>query len=227
REDDGVELLLELVAADGDADVDARLEGDALGRHLQHAAVDQVLLHLEVGNAVAQQSADAVVALEERHVVAGARELLRARHAGGPGADHGDLLAGLLFRQLGHDPAFLEGVVDDVLLDVLDRDRVVVDVEDAGFLARRRTDAAGEFGEVVRRVQALDRVLPAVPIDEVVPVGNDVPERATLVAEGNAAIHAARALDAELILRELLLELAPVLQTIGDRLLVRSLAIVL
>jgi hypothetical protein len=29
------------------------LEGHAFGFHLRHAAVDQVLLHLEVGNAVA------------------------------------------------------------------------------------------------------------------------------------------------------------------------------
>jgi len=76
-------------------------------------------------------------------------------------------------------------------------------------------------------VQALDRVLPAVAVHEVVPVGDDVPERATLVAEGDAAIHAARALDAELLLREFLVELAPVLQPIADRLLVRRLAFVL
>src|SRR5262249_45591144 len=121
----------------------------------------------------------------------------------------------------------IEGVVDDVLLDVLDRDRVVVDVEDARLLARRRTDAAGELGEVVRRVEALDRLLPAAPIDEVVPVRDDVPERAALVTEGDAAIHAAGALRAELLLGELQLELAPVLQPIGDRLLVRGLALVL
>ena len=40
---------------------------DALGLHLRHAAVDQVLLHLEVGDAVAQQAADAVALLEQRH----------------------------------------------------------------------------------------------------------------------------------------------------------------
>ena len=87
-----------------------------------------------------------------------------------------------------------QGVVDDVLLDVLDRDRIVVDVEHARLLARRRADAAGELREVVRRVQALDRLAPAVAVHEVVPVGDDVPERAALVAERDAAIHAARAL---------------------------------
>ena len=71
------------------------LERHALGLHLLHAAVDEVLLHLEVGNAVAQQPADAVGALEDRHRVAGARELLRARQPAGPGADDGDRLARL------------------------------------------------------------------------------------------------------------------------------------
>ena len=37
-------------------------------------------------------------------------------------------------------------------------------------LARRGTEAAGELGEVVGVVQLTDRVLPAVAVDEVVPV---------------------------------------------------------
>jgi hypothetical protein len=89
--------------------------------------------------------------------VAGARQLLRARHAGGP-----EPITATACRRArrasGVDPALLEGAVDDVALDVLDGDRIVVDVEDAGLLARRRADAAGELGEVVGRVQALDRL---------------------------------------------------------------------
>ena len=46
------------------ADVRARLELDALLRHLLQAAVEVVLLQLEIGNAVAQQAADAVGLLE-------------------------------------------------------------------------------------------------------------------------------------------------------------------
>ena len=40
-------------------------EGHAFGAHLLDARVDDALLHLEVGDAVAQQAADAVVALED------------------------------------------------------------------------------------------------------------------------------------------------------------------
>ena len=46
------------------ADHVVHLELDALGLHLLDAPVDQPLLHLEVGDAVAQQAADAVVLLE-------------------------------------------------------------------------------------------------------------------------------------------------------------------
>jgi hypothetical protein len=54
RQHDRVELAAELVGLERHAHVDARLERHAFGRHLRHAAVDQVLLHLEVGNAVAE-----------------------------------------------------------------------------------------------------------------------------------------------------------------------------
>ena len=75
------------------------MKGDALGLHLRDAAVDDVLLHLEVGNAVAQQAAGPGVLLEDMHVVAGARELLRAGEPRRTGADDRDLLAGLVRRR--------------------------------------------------------------------------------------------------------------------------------
>src|SRR5947207_10783848 len=208
-----------------DAHAHARPEGHALGRHLLHAAIDVPLLHLEVGDAVAEKPADPVVALEERDQVPGARQLLRARHARRTGAHDGDLLARAPGRDQRRHPALVPGVVDDVLLDVLDRDRVVVDVEDARLLAGRRADAAGELGEVVGRVQPVDRLAPAAAVHEVVPVRDDVPERAALVAEGDAAVHAARGLTLEQLVGRPLLELPPVLQALRDRLLVDLLAL--
>src|SRR5439155_9107654 len=85
--------------------------------------------------------------------------------------------------------------------------------------------AAGEIGEVVRRVGPIDRLAPAAAVHEVVPVGDDVPERAALVAEGDAAVHAARALTLEDVVGRALLELAPVLQPLRNRLLVDLLAL--
>ena len=77
------------------ADMGAVVERDAFRFHLRDALVDVVLLHLEVGDAVAHQPAGLGVLLVDVHVMAGARELLGASHAGGTRADDRDLLAGL------------------------------------------------------------------------------------------------------------------------------------
>ena len=128
------------------------MERDALGFHLGHAAVDDVLFHLEIGDAVPKQSAGLGEFFVDMNVMAGARELLRSRKACRPGADDRDLLAGPGRRNLGLQPAIFPGAIDDGAFDGLDGDRVVVDVEGAGGLARRRADAAGELGEIVGRV---------------------------------------------------------------------------
>ena len=149
--------------------------------------------------------------------MAGAVELLGGSQAGGAGADHRDPLAGAGRRRLGRDPALLERAVDDRDLHGLDRHRIVVDAEHARALARRRAQAPGELREVVRRVQAIDRVPPVVAVHEVVPVGDDVAERTALVAERNAAVHAARRLLLELVRGEGEVDLLPVAQPFLDR----------
>ena len=63
------------------------------------AAVEDPLLQLELGNAVAQQAADAIGALEHRDPVAGAVQLLGGGQAGRAGADDGDALAGARRRR--------------------------------------------------------------------------------------------------------------------------------
>src|SRR5258708_1466159 len=199
---DRVELGQQPLGGNGHADMRAGANLHALRAHLLDTAVDEVLLHLEIGNAVAQQPADAIALLEERHVMAGARELLRARHARGTGADHRDLLAGLAVRNLRPHPALGVTLVDDRLLDRLDRHRVVVDVEHARGFARRGAHAAGELGDVGCRVQDVERLAPVVAVNEIVPVGNDVVHRAAGLAEGNAAVHAARALLRHLLVGE-------------------------
>ncbi len=62
--------------------------------HLRHPLVDPVLLHLEVGNAVAEQAADPVALFVDDDGVAGTGELLGAGEAGRPGSHHGHPLAG-------------------------------------------------------------------------------------------------------------------------------------
>ena len=164
------------------------------------AALDDALVELHVRNAVHQQAADAVGPLVDGDGVAGLVELRRGGEAGGAAADDRDALAGAAGRRLRRDPTFGKAAVDDRVLDVLDRDRRIGDAQHARAFARGRAGAAGELGEVVRLVQPIERVFPAALIDEVVPLGNEVVDRAAgfALAERHAAVHAASALRAQL-----------------------------
>ena len=74
-------------------------ELDALGFHQVDAAQhDLLLVELHVGDAVHEQAADAVGALEDRDRVAGPVELGGGGQARRAGADDGDLLAGARLR---------------------------------------------------------------------------------------------------------------------------------
>ena len=135
-----------------------------------------------------------------------------------------------------HDPAFVPAAIDDRVLDVLDRDRRLVDAEHARAFARRRADAAGELREVVRLVQALERFVPQAAIDEVVPFRDQVVDRAARghaadqlagVAERHAAVHAARALLAQPLLLHVVMELFPVAHALDAAAVDRQLAQIL
>ena len=110
-----------------------------------------------------------------------------------------------------------EGALGDRILDRLDGDRDVLDVEGAGRLAWRRADAAGDLGEVVRRMEVARREVPLALVDEIVPVGDLVVDRAAVVTIGDAAVHAARGLRLDVLFRQRLDELAIVLQPLLDR----------
>src|SRR5215468_1212446 len=66
-------------------------------------------------------------------------------------------------------------------------------------------------------MQAVDGVLPAAAVYEIVPVRNDIPERAPLVTERDAAIHAACRLLLQLVLGMLPFQLAPIAQPFRHR----------
>src|SRR5215831_10347782 len=123
-----------------------------------------------------------------------ARELLGAGQPGRAGADDGDGLARRLLRGPRGDVTAFPGPVGDGGLDVLDRHRGLADGHHAGGLARGRAEPAGELGEVVGGVQPLARARPVVAPDEIVPFRDEVPQRAAVVAERDAAVHAASGL---------------------------------
>src|SRR5260370_10060526 len=207
-----------------DADVDAAMETHALGLHLRAPAVDEVLLHLEIRDAVTQQSARLRELLINVDIVADARELVGAGKAGRTRPYHRDGLAGLARRRLRHHPALLEGAIHDGAFDGLDSDGIVANVERTRRFARGRTDATRELGKIVGRMQAARRLLPCARIDEVIPVWDLVVDRASGVTIRDAATHATRRLLTGFGLRQRQNELAPVTNALLDRLIVAVVA---
>src|SRR5438128_2399176 len=110
-------------------------------------------------------------------------ELLRARETGRAGSDDGDALAAAARGALRRYPALAPGAVRNGRLDRFDRDRRVIDVERAGGFARGRTNTTGDLGEVVGLVQPIDRRPPILLVDEIVPVRDQVADRAARMAE--------------------------------------------
>jgi hypothetical protein len=93
-----VVLRLQLLRRHVPTDVHIAVEDDPFGFHLLDAPLDDAFFHLEVGNPVAQQPAGRGMLVVDAHLVAGARQLLRRRQAGGARADDRHLFARAFLR---------------------------------------------------------------------------------------------------------------------------------
>src|ERR1035437_67227 len=147
----------------------------------------------------------------------GPGQLLGNGQAGRPGTDNGNGLAGQSIRGLGGDGSLVECPLDRGDLDLLDGHGGLVDTQHAGRLARRWAQPACELRKVVRGVQLLYGLTPVALPRQVVPLWNPVPQRATVVAERNTAVHAAAALPLHLSDVLVFIDLAPVHQPYRDR----------
>src|SRR5215207_9885775 len=217
-EDDGVELALEVLRGRVLADVGAGAELDPFLLHNGDAAVEDPLFDLVVGDTVSEEAAESIIFLEHDSRMSGPVELLRRGEPCGPATHDGDLPACTLLRRRrpGDDPSFLEGPIDDGELYLFYGDGLVVDGEDARSLARGRAEHPRELREIVGLVQAIYGLLPVLAINEVVPVGDQVPQRAARVAERHAAIHATRGLAFKLLVGHRLVDVAVVLDAFLD-----------
>src|SRR5690606_35649748 len=126
----------DFVSRDVDADIGVEVEADTFGDQLLHAALDVMLLELEIRNAIAEQTAGMGFTLIEMDIVAGAGELLGGSKACGAGTDDGNALAGEALGRLRTNPALGPGAVGNRLLDGLDGDWGIIKVQGAGLLAR-------------------------------------------------------------------------------------------
>ena len=152
REYNGIELLPNFISAYIDADIYPGAELGALLFHLLHASVDMTFFHFELGNAVPQQTADAISPFENAHCVSGASQLLCSCQTSGSAANHSYRLPR---KNGGNDrfhPFHFESVINDRHFDLFDRYWVLVNSKYASAFAWRRTEPACELREIVRRV---------------------------------------------------------------------------
>ena len=212
-----VEILHQYVGRRINADVLIGAKLHALRFHLRNPAINVRFFHLEIGNAVTQQAADAIRLLEHNHLVADARELLRGGKTRRARADHGDALAGFALGRLRCNPTHLPTLVDNRVLDRLDTDRVVVDVERAGCFTRGRTNAPGEFRKIIGGMQCVQCFPPILPIHQIVEIRNDVVDRTTGLTKRDAAIHAARTLRFRFVVVQMKNELLIIFQAFRGR----------
>ena len=125
----------------------------ALGRHLFQSTVKNCALHLEVRDAIPQESTNAVSFLVHGNRMTSPAQLLRRCKTGGTGAHDRNLLPRAHFRRLRPDPALSKSPFHNVLFDLLNRYRRLVNPQHAGRFARRGTNSPGKFGEIVGGVQ--------------------------------------------------------------------------
>ena len=226
RHDHRVVRLADLGEGDVAADLAAQPEGHAAIGQLRVAPLDDVLLQLEAGDAVAHQPAGAVVAVVDRHLDARAAQRVRGRQPAGAGADDADALGAFHARRDGADPAFVVGRVGDVLLDRPDGDRAVTGLLDhAVALAEPvlRADAPADLGEGIGLLRDLVG-FPQAPLGgHPQPVGDVVVQRAMRLAVGHAALGAARRLLGCPLGRKLPVDLAEVVLALLRAALLRHL----
>src|SRR5258708_26377886 len=102
----------------------------------------------------------------------------------------------------------------------------MIDAEHARSRAGRRANATGELWKIVGWVQAIERVTPVATIDKIVPLWNQVIDRAAGsstvndlagMTERHPAVHTASALLSQMRLRHMVVKLLPIKHTFRRR----------
>ena len=197
----GIVAVQDVLCGHGPADVHVGAELHALGLHDLDAALDDGFDQLHVGDAVHQQAAHPVGPLENGDGVASDVEVFGHGKAGRAAADDGDALAGAGGGRGGVEPALCVARFHDGVFVLADGDAAAGHVAaGARRLTQGRADPARELREAVGGTKSVERQLPFALIDQVVPLRDQVVQRATgghaadhhaRLTEGNAAVHAA------------------------------------
>ncbi len=149
----------------------------------------------------------------------GTGQLLGACQTRGTRTNDGDFFAAQMLGGTRFNQTFRETAIDDGPFDRFDVHRRGGNPQRTGAFAGRGAEPAREFREVIRGVQIVEGIFPAPVVDMVVELGDEIVHRAAgiAVAEGDAAIHAARALVARGLFGKRVFEFFVVLDPLGDR----------
>ena len=156
-------------------------------------------------------------------LVAAPAQFLGCGEAARAGADDADGLREFPARQLRFHPALGEGVVGHETLDGAYGDAFETLFNDAIALAQPvlRADAAADFGEIVRRLADLVRLVQTPLRGELQPIGDIVVERAVHRAERHPALAAAAGLGTRLRHGKVAIDFREILASQGNVALVR------
>ena len=194
-EHDRVESFEEGRGIEIDPYIHAIVEMHAFRLHLDNAAVDYMFFHLEIGNAIAQQTARLGVFLIDMDFVPSARELLRAGKPRGSRTDNGGTFLPV-FAPAG------SGLIQpfaQARSTIAHSMVLIVTGLSSMFSVQAASQAPGKswpvsLRKVIGRMKIAGRLLPIGAVDEIVPIWDLIVDRATAVAKRDAAIHAARRL---------------------------------
>ena len=198
RDEHRVVLRAQFAHRDVAADLDIQVKDDAAGLVLPPAPQHDLLLQLEVRDAVHHQPANAIVAVIHMHLVTAHPQPLGGRKPGRAGTDDAHAQPQFHPRRRRLDPTILPGGVDDIALDRADGDALEAFLDDAITLAQPvlRADAAADFREGVGGGGDLVSFLHPAFCGQLQPVGNVVLQRAVHLAEGHTALAAPAGLSA-------------------------------
>ncbi len=193
----GVVPLPKLAQRNVAADIAAQVEGDAALLDLANPPQHGPLVQLEVGDAVDEKAAGAVVPVVDGDLIAPSTQPVGSRQARWSRADNAHRFGALRRRRDGGYPSLLPGALGDVPLHRADGDGAVPGLlDDAVALAKAvlRADAAADFREGVGRLAQLVSLIEAALGGQLQPVGDVVVERTVSLAGRHAALRTARSL---------------------------------
>ena len=210
-EDHKVKLRSQFLRADLLPDTTACPESDALTFHKRNAAGNNLLRQFHFRDTIDQKPARKRVFFKNRHMMATAIEIISSGKSSRARTNHRDFFIRTRGRQHGLHQIVFKAILNDRTFVFPNRDRLGHLAADAGSFTQRRTDPACKLRERACLQQPLQRAL-IIPVPKkIVPLRDQVMQRAaeqyslkrhTRLAKRYAAVHAAAGLPAAVPFRQ-------------------------